>query len=134
MNKVLNRPMFKQEALKKGHLEPIRAQTGIMVGQPYSPPGVPAVVPGQGTFSPVNLERFGPPKPTGLQNFARSRPVRFVSSLANIPAYLGYEGTGVVADAMGMSYPTMLSKLKNIGSFRLDEYDKLNDILNLNNK
>jgi len=102
MNKVLNRPMFKQEALKKGHLEPIRAQTGIMVGQPYSPPGVPAVVPGQGTFSPVNLERFGPPKPTGLQNFARSRPVRFVSSLANIPAYLGYEGTGVVADAMGM--------------------------------
>ena len=39
-----------------------------------------------------------------------------------------------LADAMGMSYPTMLSKLKNIGSFRLDEYDKLNDILNLNNK
>jgi transcriptional regulator with PAS, ATPase and Fis domain len=39
-----------------------------------------------------------------------------------------------LAEAMGMSYPTMLSKLKNIGSFRLDEYDKLNDILNLNNK
>ena len=39
-----------------------------------------------------------------------------------------------LAEAMGMSYPTMLSKLKNVGSFRLDEYDRLSDILNLDNK
>ena len=64
MNKVLNRPLFRQAALRKGHLKTIGARTGIMVGQSYSPPGVPAVVPGQGTFSPVNTQRFGPPKPT----------------------------------------------------------------------
>ncbi len=39
-----------------------------------------------------------------------------------------------LAEAMGMSYPTMLSKLKNVGSFRLDEYDRLSDILNLNDE
>ena len=39
-----------------------------------------------------------------------------------------------LAEAMGMSYPTMLSKLKNVGSFRLDEYDRLSDMLNLDNK
>ena len=32
INKVLNRPMFRKMALKKGHLKPIHAQTGIMVG------------------------------------------------------------------------------------------------------
>ena len=44
MNKVLNRPMFRKEALKKGHLKPIKANIGTLVGQPYSPPGVPAVL------------------------------------------------------------------------------------------
>ena len=43
MNKVLNRPMFRQKALKKGHLKPIHAKTGVMVGSAgpqinYGPP------------------------------------------------------------------------------------------------
>ena len=45
MNKVLNRPMFRQTALRKGHLTPVHANTGIMIGQPYGPPtgaGVPS--------------------------------------------------------------------------------------------
>jgi hypothetical protein len=32
LNKVLNRPLFRQKALKKGYLTPIRAQLGTMVG------------------------------------------------------------------------------------------------------
>ena len=34
LNDVLNRPLFRQQALKKGMLKPITAQTGIMVGEP----------------------------------------------------------------------------------------------------
>jgi hypothetical protein len=34
MNKVLNRPMFRQTALRQGALKPIHAQTGVMVGAP----------------------------------------------------------------------------------------------------
>ena len=36
INDVLNRPLFRQQALKKGALKPITAQTGIMVGQPIT--------------------------------------------------------------------------------------------------
>ena len=36
LNKVLNRPLFRQQALKKGALKPIRAQIGTMVGQPIN--------------------------------------------------------------------------------------------------
>ena len=38
MNKVLNRPLFRKAALKKGYLKPLHAQTGIMVGQPINNP------------------------------------------------------------------------------------------------
>tara|TARA_R110000787_G_scaffold49244_6_gene118257 strand:+ start:294 stop:581 length:288 start_codon:yes stop_codon:yes gene_type:complete len=43
LNKVLNRPMFRKEALKQGVLKPIHAEIGTMVGQPYTAPGVPAL-------------------------------------------------------------------------------------------
>jgi hypothetical protein len=36
LNKVLNRPLFRKEALRKGALKPITAQTGILVGEPIS--------------------------------------------------------------------------------------------------
>jgi len=36
LNKVLNRPLFRQKALKKGALKPIRADIGQMIGGPYS--------------------------------------------------------------------------------------------------
>ena len=32
LNKVLNRPMFRKEALRKGVLKTINANTGVMVG------------------------------------------------------------------------------------------------------
>jgi len=122
INKVLNRPMFRSVALKKGHVKPIHAEIGVMVGGPRSVPQVPAVVPGQGVFSPVNLQKFGPPKPTFMQNVMRSRPVRFGAGIANIPAYLGFEGTGMLADAFGMKdspYKSPLQIAGAIGATRL---------------
>ena len=98
IDKVLNRPMFRKAALQKGHLKPIKANVGIMVGQPYSSPNVPAVVPGQGTYSPVNTQRFGPPKPTRFQNFMRNPIVRSLRPRNVIPFELGYMGTGKVLD------------------------------------
>ena len=38
MDKVLNRPLFRKEALRKGAIKPIHAQSGIMVGQPINNP------------------------------------------------------------------------------------------------
>jgi len=46
INKILNRPIFRSVALKKGHLKPIKANTGVMVGPSYTPPPPPAVRPG----------------------------------------------------------------------------------------
>ena len=43
LNKVLNRPMFRKEALRKGVLKTINANTGIMVGSPYTAAPVPAI-------------------------------------------------------------------------------------------
>lgn len=40
LNKVLNRPLFRQQALKKGDLKPVRAQFGTFVGtNPMGPKG-----------------------------------------------------------------------------------------------
>ena len=36
-----------------------------------------------------------------------------------------------LADALGFSYPTMLSKLKDTGSFKLSEFENLCDYLNI---
>ena len=48
LDKVLNRPLFRQGALRKGNLKPVRANTGVMVGAPiqdiqnvrYRPPAI----------------------------------------------------------------------------------------------
>jgi len=64
INKVLNRPIFRQAALKKGHLKPIKARIGQMVGLPtggstaYNPRRVPAVIPGQGPYTPKTPNIF----------------------------------------------------------------------------
>ena len=94
--------MFRKEALRKGVLKTINANTGVMVGSPFSPPGTPAVVPGQGTFSPVNTQRFGPPKPTRMQNLARNPIVRFGKGIFNIPAAGGYIAGDKVGQALGI--------------------------------
>ena len=102
LNKVLNRPMFRKEALRKGVLKTINANVGVMVGQPTSPAPTPAVVPGQGIYSRVNTQRFGPPKPTRMQNFMRNPVVRFGKSIFNIPAAGGYIAGDKVGQALGI--------------------------------
>jgi len=117
MDKVLNRPMFRREALRRGVLKPIHAQVGIMVGSPYTPPGTPAVVPGQGVFSPVNTQRFGPPKPTRMQNFMRNPAVRLTGRMLSLPALAGGTATGVLADAMGMQDSPYKTGLQLAGAY-----------------
>jgi len=117
LNKILNRPMFRNVALRKGHLKTINARTGVMVGPSYSPPPTPAVVPGQGTFSPVNTQRFGPPKPTMLQNIARNPVVRFGKGIANIPAVVGFDATGKVLDAFDVQEPMSRLALQSAGAY-----------------
>jgi len=102
LNKILNRPLFRKEALRKGALKTINANTGIMVGSPYTPPPTPAVVPGQGVYSRVNTQRFGPPKPTRMQNLMRNPIVRFGKSIFNIPAAGGYIAGDKVGQALGI--------------------------------
>ena len=45
MNKVLNRPMFRKEALRRGHLKPIKAQSGDFIGPRRFFPPVPVGAP-----------------------------------------------------------------------------------------
>jgi hypothetical protein len=93
LNKVLNRPMFRKEALRKGVLKTINANTGIMVGQPYTEAPVPA------------LRK----PPTFMERMKVSGPVRMggnlIRSAANIPAYYGFTGGMKVGEAMGINDP-----------------------------
>ena len=100
--------MFRKEALRKGVLKTINANTGVMVGQSYNPLGsspTPVVVPGQGVYSRVNTQRFGPPKPTRMQNFMRNPIVRFGRGIANLPAAGGYIAGEKVAQGLGIEDP-----------------------------
>jgi len=93
LNKVLNRPMFRKEALKKGVLKTINANTGIMVGQPYTGAPVPAL-----RKPPTFMERMSVSGPyRGAKNL--------VKSAANIPAYYGFTGGMKVGEAMGINDP-----------------------------
>lgn len=74
INKVLNRPMFRQTALKKGHLKTIKANVGIMVGQPSTAAPVPA------------LRK----PPTFMERMSVSAPARFAKGIFSLPAAGGY--------------------------------------------
>jgi hypothetical protein len=89
LNKVLNRPMFRQKALKKGVLKTINAQTGIMVGSPITPAPVPA------------LRK----PPTFIERMAVSGPARFLASGISIPAVGGYIAGETVAKGLGIEDP-----------------------------
>jgi len=86
LNKVLNRPMFRQKALKKGHLKTINAQTGIMVGQPTTGAPVPAIR----------------KPPTFMERMSVSAPYRFAGSMLNIPFAGGYYAGDKVAQGLGI--------------------------------
>jgi len=117
INKVLNRPMFRREALKQGYLKPIKAQTGAMVvyqppgagvpvGQSFVPPG------GNPKFMPVKYKapnvfsRFG----TGLRNFATGAvgPVGLYSGLADVSptAASALGGAELLGLGLGLSKST----------------------------
>ena len=89
LNKVLNRPMFRQKALKKGHLKTINAQTGIMVGQPTTGAPVPA------------LRK----PPTFMERMSVSAPARFLASGISIPSIGGYYAGDKVAQGLGIEDP-----------------------------
>ena len=116
--------MFRKEALKRGAIKPIHAQVGIMVGSPYGSP-TPRVIPGESPYTPVvqgPRKPAGPPKPTMMQNIMRNPAVRFGGRMISLPAYLGYEGTGVLTNAMGMQdspYKTGLQLAGAYGATRL---------------
>jgi len=89
LNKVLNRPMFRREALRKGHLKTINAQTGIMVGQPTTGAPVPA------------LRK----PPTFMERMSVSTPARFLASGISIPSIGGYYAGDKVAQGLGIEDP-----------------------------
>ena len=102
LNKVLNRPMFRQKALKKGHLKPIHARVGISVGGPGVMVGQPT------TAAPVPALRT---PPTRFERLKVSAPVRmgrnFITQAVSIPAVGGYYAGEKVAEAFGMDDPYM---------------------------
>ena len=89
LNKVLNRPMFRQKALKKGALKTINAQTGIMVGSPISSAPVPAIR----------------KPPTFMERMSVSGPARFFRTGVSIPTVGGYIAGEQVAKGLGIEDP-----------------------------
>ncbi len=81
--------MFRQKALKKGHLKTINANTGIMVGQPISSAPVPALR----------------PTPTFMERMAVSGPARFLRGAVSIPSIGGYMAGETVARGLGIENP-----------------------------
>ena len=99
--------MFRREALRKGHLKPIKARVGKSIIGPMQPP-VPAVIPQKPLGIPVGpsynyalalraqptfLERMG----TGAKSLGRN--------IFSIPAAVGFYGGDKVAQAMGINDP-----------------------------
>jgi len=91
LNKVLNRPMFRNKALKKGVLKTVNAQTGIMVGEPISSAPVPAIR----------------KPPSFMERMSVSTPARFAKSIFNIPFAGGYYGGEKVAQGLGIKDPLL---------------------------
>ena len=92
LNKVLNRPLFRKQALKKGALKPIKAQTGIMVG----PPGI-MVGPPVGMNAPQATSGFMAPAINQQGFYGRNiRPwvQRTKTGIAKLPGY----GSRVIGD------------------------------------
>ena len=107
INKVLNRPMFRREALKKGHLKPIKARTGRSIIGPMRPP-VPALIPQStmGTMigSSYNNALALRAQPTFLERMG-SRARSFGRGLFSIPALGGYYAGDKVAQGLGIQDP-----------------------------
>jgi hypothetical protein len=89
LNKILNRPLFRKEALRKGALKTINANVGVMVGQPTASAQVPA------------LRK----PPTFMERMAVSGPSRFLKSAISIPSVGGYMAGEQLAKYVGVENP-----------------------------
>ena len=122
VNKVLNRPMFRKVALKKGYIKPIHAQSGRMVGAPtqdirntrFRPPAINT----QGFFG-RNIRPFLQRTMGDIRGFA-TQPGQFFTTqpLGKTPGIgtarlLGIEGLikpiGAVTSKLGMPEGTAKS-------------------------
>jgi len=125
MNKVLNRPMFRREALRKGHLKPIKANTGLFAGGQIGPPAVSMKRPGGGPIIPSGtvgpfpkIFAYNPREGSYLTQYGANQlrrfPGRFAAPLmmygtmeaAGVPTpvtsgVLGAELTGLAAGLFG---------------------------------
>ncbi len=104
LNKVLNRPMFRHKALKKGDLKPIQARVGrsiggpgVMVGNPspgitgvYNPNRVPMVV-----NQPTKMDRFK----QGAKKFGKGA----FRTVFGAPGYLFYETNEALKNVEGIT-------------------------------
>jgi hypothetical protein len=104
LNKVLNRPMFRQEALRKGVLKLIKARTGLSIG-PNRPP-VPMVIPQGGSLgttvgAPYNYGVTLRKQP-GLFNRMGSGIKSLARNTLSIPAAGGYYVGDKVGQALGI--------------------------------
>ena len=101
MNKVLNRPLFRQVALQKGQLKPAKFFLGGSATQALPNP------------------MFGPPQPNMLQRFGARPSVRFLKEAASIPVNLGFQAGGKLADAFGMPKGMNVGRLglETIGAY-----------------
>ena len=93
LNKVLNRPLFRQKALKKGYLTPIRAQLGTMVGPTMD------VSTGPQRFPMINVPQ---PKPLSMTRRFFNTVGRGVRGAFGLPFLLG---SGVTYGALDRSDP-----------------------------
>jgi hypothetical protein len=95
LNKVLNRPLFRQAALKKGYLKPINAKVGQMIGMDV-PGGVQNYIQkGGGFYDPVTGRIVGGlPAPKPSIGYRIGRDIRgFFSNLRRNPMSLLRSGT-----------------------------------------
>ena len=120
MNKVLNRPMFRKEALRRGHLKPIKAQSGDFIGPRRFFPPVPVGAPTtnvSGTVQrnfPISTEVQ---KPSMFRRMIQSPIARGLGSMVSLPGYVGFEATGQVANALGMQDSPYKLPLQAAGAF-----------------
>ena len=100
--------MFRREALKKGHLKPIKARVGRSIIGPMQPP-VPAVIPkgtplGVPVGSTYNTGLALRAQPTFLERMG-TRASSLGRNIFSIPAAVGFYGGDKVAQAMGINDP-----------------------------
>ena len=115
MDKVLNRPLFRKEALRRGALKPIKAFDGRFIGpQQFRPPAViptPAVQgPGMGTQL-MNVRQPGMFK--NLLSQGRKGLGSLYRYGFSIPAFVGYDLTGRFIESQN---PNVSPTNKMIGS------------------